>query len=162
MFYAYKDKVYPSYLKQGKAANFVFPFAKQFCIGDGLDIGGTEESHFPGTQIINLKVDDEFHAMNLPKKKYDFIFSSHTLEHVSGSEIEVLKYWKEHLKTNGFLFLYLPHYDMEYWRPQNNKKHKHTFGPMSMKATLEILGFSNVLCSERDLYWSFSVIGINI
>ena len=100
--------------------------------------------------------------MNLPKKKYDFIFSSHTLEHISDSAIEVLRYWKEHLKNEGVLFLYLPHYDMEYWWPQNNKKHKRTFGPMDIRATLRILGFSNVLCSERDLYWSFSVIGINL
>lgn len=162
MFYTYKDKVYPSYLKQGKAANFVFPFAKQFCIGDGLDIGGTEESHFPGTQIINLKVDDEFHAMNLPKKKYDFIFSSHTLEHVNGLPLNTLAYWKEHLKPDGVLFLYLPHYDMVYWRPENNEKHKHVLTPMLVATYLNQLGFADVLNSERDLYWSFSVIGINI
>jgi hypothetical protein len=29
-----------------------------------------------------------------------------------------------------------------------------------MKRLLEELGFSTVICSERDLYWSFAVVAI--
>jgi len=158
MIYTYKDKIYPSYLKRS-GVRFIIPFAEEFCIGEGLDIGGLVECHFPGAQIINLTSLDSWTAENLPDEKYDYIFSSHTLEHLN-NYVKVLKYWKNHLKKGGVLFLYLPHPDMEYWLPQNNQKHLHSFHPKDMVNLLENLGFSQVLHSERDLYWSFSVIGV--
>lgn len=160
MIFTYKDKVYPTYLKHGGAAHFIIPFAKEFCIGEGLDIGGLPECHFPGAQIINLLIPDEWTAKNLPIKKYDYIFSSHTLEHVA-DYIEVLEYWKNHLKKGGILFLYLPHPDMEYWLPQNNRKHKHEFYPEKIQKCLVDIGFSHIFYSERDMYWSFTVVAKN-
>ena len=97
----------------------------------------------------NAGDEDEFDAYHLPDEKYDYIFSSHTLEHLL-NYVEALRYWKEHLVVRGVLFLYLPHPTMEYWLPQNNPK------------LLKDLGFEIVLHSERDLYWSFSVIGVNL
>lgn len=157
--FLYKDKLYPSYIKRGNACKFIIPTAQQFCKGKGLDIGGTYQWRFPGAQIINTLLNDGFDAFHLPNKKYDYIFSSHTLEHLL-DYVEALKYWKEHLKEHGVLFLYLPHYDMEYWHPQNNTKHKHAFLPDMIHSALYEVGFKCVLSSERDLYWSFSVVGI--
>lgn len=155
--FEYKNNMYPNYIKNGNACSFVFPFAKQFCIGDGLDIGGFADWVFPGAKPINIVINDEYNAYNLPDKKYDYIFSSHTLEHLP-KYVEALDYWKSHLKEDGVLFLYLPHPDMEYWNPQNNRKHYHLFYPNDMKKTLTDLGFKNVINSERDLYWAFSVV----
>jgi len=161
MIYEYKGKIYPSYLKHGVAANFIFHIANTFCVGNGIDIGGILDCHFHGAKIINPIYNDMYDAMNLPNEKYDYIFSSHTLEHVKESPMDVLKYWKEHLKNDGVLFLYLPHDAMEYWRPQNNKKHKHTLHPLDVERMLELLGFKDVLCSERDMFWSFTIVGFN-
>lgn len=158
LVYKYEGNLYPSYLKHGKAANFIIPFAKEFCTGTGLDIGGLSDCHFPGAQTINIFGDDKWNAENLPSKEYDYIFSSHTLEHLDDYE-KVLRYWKKHLKKGGVLFLYLPHPDMEYWLPRNNRKHKSQFFPKGMRNVLTYLGFSPVLISKRDLYWSFAVIG---
>ena len=157
MFY-YNRKLYPEYIKRGGASFFIEPFAKQFCKGNGLDIGGISGSSFLDAKSINILNGDGFNAYNLPNEKYDYIFSSHTLEHIP-NYVEAIEYWKEHLKENGVLFLYLPHPSMEYWLPQNNRKHLHLFYPEYVHELLEDLGFKNVLHSEQDLYWSFAVMG---
>jgi hypothetical protein len=159
-FFEYQGKIYPSYLKEGRAADFIIPFASQFCVGLGLDIGGTRESHFIGAKIINTNLNDGYHATNLPPGRYDYIFSSHTLEHIE-KYLEALLCWREHLRKDGVLFLYLPHPDMVYWRPENCKKHKHIFWPIEIMLALTELGFKNILCGERDLLWSFAVVAIN-
>jgi SAM-dependent methyltransferase len=158
VIFEYKGKLYPEYIKKGNACSHVLPFAKHFCQGEGLDIGGTWEWSFPGARAINTDRLDGYHAMSLPNEKYDFIFSSHTLEHVV-DYISALDHWRTRLRHNGTLFLYLPHPDMEYWLPQNNRKHVHLFHPEDMAKTLRDLGFAGVIHSQRDLYWSFSVVG---
>ena len=159
-FFEYQGTLYPSYLKEGHAADHIIPIAKHFCKGKGLDIGGLPHCHFPCAQIINPEIDNNFHATKLPDKKYDYIFSSHTLEHMPVF-IEALLYWREHLKPGGVLFLYLPHPDMLYWRPENCKKHQHVFSPEFIQAALFDCRFKDILCSERDLFWSFAAVGIN-
>jgi len=157
--YYYKGILYPEYLKHGNANAFIMPFAEHFCRGKGLDIGGFFECTFPGAKAINILNSDGFDAYHLPDEKYDYIFSSHTLEHLH-DYVGALGYWKEHLREGGTLFLYLPHSDMEYWLPQNNRKHLHLFYPEDIHKLLEDLGFRHVLHSERDLYWSFAVVGM--
>jgi len=158
MIFEYKDNIYPSYIKRGNACSYIQEFAKQFCVGSGLDIGGTSEWSLPNARSINIDKDDGFHATKLPDELYNFIFSSHTLEHIE-DYIKALLCWKDHLLPKGVIFLYLPHPDMEYWLPQNNRKHKHIFCPKDIVKTLKDIGFTNIIYSERDLYWSFSVVG---
>jgi len=157
--FCYKGNLYPEYLKHGNANIFIESFARHFCKGKGLDIGGLFEWTFPGAKPINILNDDEFDAYRLPEEKYDYIFSSHTLEHLC-DYVKALKYWKEHLKEGGVLFLYLPHPEMEYWLPQNDRKHLHIFYPEDIHKLLEDLDFKYILHSGRDLYWSFVVVGI--
>lgn len=159
LLFKYKGRLYPSYIKTGNAAKYVVPFAKEFCKGAGLDIGGFFKWTFPGAIPINTVIKDKWDAYNLPDKQYDYIFSSHTLEHLPDC-VKALEYWKKHLKSEGVLFLYLPHPDMEYWLPQNNRKHLHSFYPKDIHRLLEDIGFSCVLSSDRDLYWSFAVVGL--
>ena len=91
---------------------------------------------------------------------YDYIFSSHCLEHLR-DPVSALENWKSHIKDGGVLFLYLPHPDMEYWLPQNNRKHLHSWYPEDISKIMEDLGYDNVIHSERDMFWSFSVVGYN-
>jgi len=157
--YYYKGILYPEYLKHGNANAFIKPYAEHFCKGEGLDIGGFFKCTFPGAKSINILNSDGFDAYHLPDEKYDYIFSSHTLEHLH-DYVGALKLWREHLKESGVLFLYLPHPDMEYWLPQNNRKHLHLFYPKDIHKLLEGLGFRHVLHSERDFFWSFIVMGM--
>ena len=156
--FSYKNNLYPEYIKHGNACSFIVPYAKHFCQGTGLDIGGFLDWTFPGAKAINITNNDGYDAYNLPDDKYDYIFSSHTLEHL-GDYVKALRYWKSHLNDNGVLFLHLPHPDMEYWLPQNNAKHLHSFEPKKINKLLTDIGFKNVINSERDLYWAFSIVG---
>jgi SAM-dependent methyltransferase len=156
--FEYKGNIYPSYIKKGNACSFIIPYAKEFCTGKGLDIGGFLDWTFPGARAVNVTLKDGFDAYNLPKGKYDYIFSSHTLEHLP-NYVKAIEYWKSFLKKDGVLFLYLPHPDMEYWLPQNNRKHFHLFDPKDIEKLFYDLGFKHVLVSERDLYWGFAAVG---
>lgn len=156
----YKGMPYPKYIIEGNAASYIFPFAAKFCTGSGYDIGGTLTCTFPGAVPINLTCNNAYNAYNLPEQEVDYIFSSHTLEHLPNF-IEALTLWKSRIKNEGVLFLYLPHPDMEYWLPQNNRKHLHSFTPEQIHKILFDLGFKNIFISGRDLYWSFAAIGEN-
>jgi SAM-dependent methyltransferase len=155
--YKYKGDTYPIYLKEGRAYAYCEPFAEQFCKGKGLDIGGFDTWVFKDARPINITLNDGFTAHNLPEGPYDYIFSSHTLEHVD-DYIGALEYWKTQLKPGGVLFLYLPHPDMKYWRPENNRKHRHLFHPDDLVSSLRELGYKDILASQRDLYWAFCVV----
>lgn len=158
--FEYKGVDYPEYIRQGNAVENIVPFAQKFCQGRGLDIGGTPDWHFPGSAIIN-PLFGEHTATNLPDAhiKWDYIFSSHCLEHL-GNYVEALELWRDALRTNGQLFLYLPHPDMRYWKPQHCRKHLHSFWPSQIVELLQDLNFIDVFHSERDLYYSFAVTGV--
>jgi SAM-dependent methyltransferase len=158
----YKGVEYPEFQAKGNAAKFAIPFAKQVCVGDGFDIGCMKkEWSFPGSTPIDLSFDDEWDAHNLPNKQVDYIFSSHCLEHID-SWVDALEHWYSRIKKGGVLFLYLPHYDQEYWRPWNNKKHRNIFSPRIIKDYLENNGYHKIYVSDKDLNYSFMVMAEKI
>ncbi len=79
-----------------------------------------------------------------------------------GYDIGCLLYWTERISSGGVLFLYLPHYDQKYWRPWNNRKHKHAFVPEVIVDFMEENGYTNIFSSQRDLNHSFIVVGEKI
>ena len=107
---------------------------------------------------VDLIFDDEWEAYNLPDKKVDYIYSSHCLEHLP-DWVKALDYWTEKLKPGGVLFLYLPDYNQEYWRPWNNRKHTHIFTPKIIKDYMIDRGYKDIFNSERDLNDSFMIVG---
>lgn len=151
----FKGKQFPKFQGEGNAAQFAIPFAKHICKGYGYDIGcAKQEWALPGATPIDLIFDDPWHANNLPDDPVDFIFSSHCLEHVT-DWVRTLDYWLENLKPEGNLFLYLPDFSQEYWRPWNNTKHQHVFTPDIIRAYLESQGLEKVFVSGVDLNSSF-------
>jgi SAM-dependent methyltransferase len=148
-------KIYPEFQTNGNAARFAMPFAKELLQGNGLDIGcNRKDWAFPGAKMIDLEIDDEWDAFNLPNEKYDYIFSSHCLEHIN-DWVGALDYWGEHLKAGGVMFLYLPHYSQTYWRPWNNRKHVNILTPEFIKDYFEARNYNNILVSGPDLYNAF-------
>jgi SAM-dependent methyltransferase len=155
----YKNRKYPALQSVGNASQFAIPFAKHFCEGKGYDIGcNRHDWAFPGAKAIDIIFDDEWEAYNLPEERVDYIYSSHCLEHLP-DWVRALDYWKTKLKPGGTLFLYLPHYNQEYWRPWNNRKHVHIFTPEILKDYMNDRGFVNVFCSDRDMNDSFMIVG---
>jgi ADP-heptose:LPS heptosyltransferase/predicted SAM-dependent methyltransferase len=72
---------------------------------------------------------------------FDYIFSSHFLEHVADPQA-VLKNWWRKLKVGGVLILYLPHKDFypNIGQPGANKDHKHDFLPEDIVRMMRGLG----------------------
>ena len=73
--------------------------------------------------------------------------------------VETMNYWYERLVNGGVLFLYLPDYSQKYWRPWNNRKHKHVFVPEMIRDYMVDRGYKNVFVSGVDLNNSFMIMG---
>lgn len=157
MIFEYKGRLYPEYIRNGNACRFILPMAQEFCQGRGLDVGAGK---WPLPGAIPVDLTDGGDAMALPEGLFNYILSSHCLEHLP-NPVAAIEHWKSRLVPGGVLFLYLPHPDMEYWLPQNNRKHLHQWRPEDIKRLLIDLGFVDVIHSERDLAWSFAVVGFN-
>lgn len=154
----FNGKHYPKFQSEGNAAQWVLPFAQHFCKGNGLDIGYSKpEWKLLDAMGIEPSINPMFDAMNLPEGLFDYIFSSHCLEHVKENWYNVLDYWLSKLKENGILFLYLPHKSQEYWLPKNNRKHIHSFDGSEIKEYLESLGHQ-VFLSGPDLNNAFVLV----
>lgn len=152
--FTYRGQLYPDYLRRGNAMRWVQPFALHFCQGRGLDVGAGDWC-LPGAVAVDVKHGGD--ALDLPHGPWDYIFSSHALEHLD-DPIAALEHWRSRLGPKGVLFLYLPSPAMEYWLPQNCRKHRHSWRPEDMAKVLRDLGFVDVIHSERDLAWSFAVV----
>lgn len=177
----YNVKEYPQFQSQGFAAQFAIPFARHVCKGVGLDIGcNREEWKLPGSIAVDPVISIGFDATNLPKHTdlksitfsekeseamrflfksvefgYDYIFSSHCLEHLP-NWVSVLDYWIENIKPGGTLFLYLPDYSQEYWRPWNNRKHLNVLTPVIIRDYFMSTGkLTKIFVSGIDLNNSF-------
>lgn len=157
----YNGKKYPMFQTKGNASQFAIPFAKHFCTGEGYDIGcNREEWKLPGATPIDLTYNNGYDAMSLPRKKVDYIYSSHCLEHLS-NWVDSLDYWISKIKKKGNLFLYLPDYSQEYWRSWNNKKHIHNLNPEMMRDYLSTKDFGTIFTTGIDLNSSFMAVGVN-
>jgi predicted SAM-dependent methyltransferase len=149
---------YPKFQTEGFASQFAIPFAKHFCKGVGYDIGCNRlEWALPGAIPVDLNFNDGMDAYNLPDKKVDYIYSSHCLEHLD-DWVYALDYWTSKIKNGGVLFLYLPHYSQKYWRPWNNRKHKHVLDSGEIVDYLHDNKFSKVLSAGPDMNSSFYVV----
>lgn len=152
----YGHDYYPEWEKSGFSARFAFPFAKEVCKGVGYDVGcGKEEWAFPGAMAVDPAIPD---SMNRFNREVDYIFSSHCLEHLP-DWVAGLEAWSKLLRPGGVLFLYLPDYSSEYWRPWVNRKHHHALNRIMIKDWMKANGFHKILSAGPDLNHSFIVMG---
>ena len=160
-FIEFNGQKYPSHESVWGAALWIHALAKFYCKGEnGLDIGYSKpEWKLPEAYGVEPTVDPEYHAMNLPFHRFgwDYIFSSHCLEHVKENWYNVLDYWLSAIKVGGILFLYLPHSTQLYWRPENNRKHLYFFSGIEIETYLTKLGHK-VFVGGCDANHSFVVI----
>ena len=157
-FIQYNNKIYPELQTQGFASQYAFPFAKKFCSGKGYDIGCMkEEWALPGAIPVDINLDNNsYSAYNLPKEKVNYIFSSHCLEHLE-HWVKAIEYWST---LCDVLFLYLPHYDQEYWRPWNNTKHRHVLTPDIVSECMQQYFQQVITTTGWDLNHSFYSVGV--
>ena len=70
-----------------------------------------------------------------------------------------MDYWYSKLNQGGVLFLYLPDYSQEYWRPWNNRKHVNIFTPVIIEDYMKDKGYKNIFKSGVDLNNAFMIMG---
>lgn len=157
-FIEYNGVRYPSHQGIGNAAQWIMPLAKYYCRGMGLDIGYSKEPWMmPNAIGIEPTIDPTYDAMRLPKGEFDYVFSSHCLEHVKENWYNVVDYWLTKVRVGGVLFLYLPHLSQQYWQSKSNRKHIHEFMGDEIGDYLKKLGHE-VYVSGIDANHSFCVI----
>lgn len=86
-------------------------FFTKYCVGKGLDIGFGGDLILPDAQGWDFEHGDAQYLKGLKDESFDYVYSSHTLEHVFDVET-TLKNWYRVLKPNGYLILYIPHRDL--------------------------------------------------
>jgi SAM-dependent methyltransferase len=97
--------------------------------GDGIDIGCGKDPILPEVDRFDLEHGDANRISSYVKKEYDFVFSSHCLEHMHEPR-EVLKEWFKIVKPGGHLIVLVPDEDLyEQGRFPSifNGDHKNTF-----------------------------------
>lgn len=144
--------------------------------GRGLDIGcGPFKpfQHFIGVdsgkdiKLFGTAMDPDIvcDATEMPlftDESMDFVFSSHTLEHIKEHE-KALKEWWRIIKQDGYLVLYLPHRDFYPCMGQKgaNPDHVHDFLPSDIIEIMRRLGWWDLVVKEerddKDEYSMFLV-----
>jgi SAM-dependent methyltransferase len=103
--------------------------------GKGVDIGAGDDcidSHlnlFPAMNSVrnwDLKDGDAQYMASVEDETYDFVHSSHCLEHMVDPYIAI-ENWLRIIKTNGYVVVTIPDeimYEKEVWPSQFNEDHK--------------------------------------
>lgn len=86
-------------------------FFRKYCAGKGLDIGFGGDPVTPNVEGFDFEHGDAQFLKGIEDELYDFVYSSHTLEHVFDVET-TLKNWYRVLKPGGYLILLIPHRDL--------------------------------------------------
>lgn len=100
-------------------ASFVFDQDKV-----GIDFGGYQGPIGGYAKIIDIKLNNSLD--DIEDGSLDYIFTSHTLEHIDNLE-NVLRKMVVKLKKYGQIIVLVPSYKKERWRAGINHAHRHTF-----------------------------------
>ena len=113
-------------------------FIRYYFSGCGIDIGGKPDplalyvELFPNIQKLrtwDIEDGDAQYMESICDEKYNFVHSSHCLEHMHAPEV-ALKNWFRILKPGGYLIITIPDedlYEQGIFPSQYNRDHKWTF-----------------------------------
>ena len=137
-------------------------YATRWVIGSGIDIGAGPDplsklaDFFPlmtGLKAWDLEDGDAMHMASVPSEFYDFVHSSHCLEHLADPYVS-LKNWIRICKPDGHLLITVPDedlYEQGIFPSTFNPDHKWTFtihknrswSPKSLNVTTLLEVFSD-------------------
>lgn len=86
-------------------------FFEAYCQGSGLDIGHGGDPVVPGVRGWDLEDGDAQYLRGVPDESFDFVYSSHTLEHMADARVALENWWRV-VKRGGYLILYVPDRDL--------------------------------------------------
>lgn len=137
---------------------------KKYLYGNGIDIGGgydTLQTPYGTVQAWDIKDGDAVFMNGAHDNTYDFVYSSHCLEHLTDVPT-ALKHWVRILKPGGFLFVAIPDwelYEQKNWPSRFNTDHKATF---STRITKEEVARGNHYHIEKDIKPYLTALGIEL
>ena len=129
--------------------------------GKGLDIGcGGDKLKLEAGTVTGINIDGEY-LEKFRDEEFDFVYSSHCLEHLQDIELAV-KNWSRVLKKGGFMYAVVPDwviYEKKIWPSLFNGDHKHTF---SLGYTRDMVGRDNHWHIYNDLEKIFNKYGLEL
>jgi len=102
---------------------------KQVIQGNGIDIGCGPDPVTPSARRFDLEHGDANVVSQYVKEQFDFVYSSHCLEHMHDPRLTILDWWKL-VKPGGHLFVVVPDedlYEQGVFPSRFNDDHKATF-----------------------------------
>jgi SAM-dependent methyltransferase len=97
--------------------------------GRGIDIGCGPDPVTPGARRFDMEHGDANVISQHIKEQFDFVYSSHCLEHMHNPRTTILDWWKL-VKPGGYLFVLVPDedlYEQGVFPSRFNNDHKATF-----------------------------------
>ena len=82
-----------------------------YCKGNGIDIGYGGDAITDNCDTWDIENGDAHYINKFISKKFNYIYSSHLLEHLENPHLALTNWWKI-LDTDGFLILYVPDRDL--------------------------------------------------
>jgi SAM-dependent methyltransferase len=105
-------------------------FFQAYCQGRGLDVGYGGDLLAPNCEGWDVEHGDAQYLRGAEDNSFDFVYSSHTLEHMVDPAVALRNWWRV-IKPGGYLILYIPHrdlYEKKRTLPSRfNADHKHFF-----------------------------------
>ncbi|MBO4555153.1 MAG: methyltransferase domain-containing protein [Elusimicrobiales bacterium] len=108
---------------------------KKLFQGNGIDIGCGNDPVLPGVDCFDVKDGDANDICKYVNKQYDFVFSSHCLEHMKNPFHAIHQWWKL-VKDRGYLYIVVPDedlYEHGNFPSKYNDDHKWTFSLLKQK-----------------------------
>lgn len=104
--------------------------------GKGIDIGCGNDPVTPNARRFDLEHGDANKITQSIREEFDFVFSSHCLEHMHDPQ-DALREWYQLVKPGGYLFFIVPDedlYEQGVFPSRFNTDHKATFTISKMRS----------------------------
>ena len=86
-------------------------FFELYCKGKGVDIGYGGDLLSLNCLGWDIEDGDAKYLEKIPNEEFNFLYSSHLLEHLNDVDITIKNWWRV-IKKNGYMILYLPERDL--------------------------------------------------
>jgi SAM-dependent methyltransferase len=104
-------------------------YFQRYLVGDGIDIGCGNDPVTDDCMRWDLPQGDAQELSGVSSAQFDWVYSSHCLEHLHDPHRAVTRWW-EVLRDSGYLLIVVPDedlYEQGVWPSQFNPDHKSTF-----------------------------------
>lgn len=123
------------------------PIENEAARGQGIDIGCGPDPVTPSARRFDMEDGDANVISQYVKEQFDFVYSSHCLEHMHDPRTTIVDWWKL-VKPGGYLFVVVPDedlYEQGVFPSRSNPDHKATFTISKSKS------WSSVSCNVLEL-----------